>query len=257
MDILSFETPKAGIEDFRNEDSIHVRQINDDLLMALVSDGASTGVFSKEWSDHITHSFDTKWFHSVEDFEYGLNTIRETFKPNITRQTALRKFLMEGSYATLLACLVEKDKSWFSSKLKLNLYAIGDVCVFIFSENRQLTFTFPYTCFEDFNNIPHLIRTSVKLQAKTPYEIRRNSLSIDENSLIVIASDAISEYLFQMSEKNNIFETLQEIVGCQDNHEFKKLVTAYRDERHMKNDDVAVCFLAENLERYFPGMSKS
>jgi len=249
--IYSFETAKAGVEEKNNEDSFRIRQINMEKTMVLMSDGASTGVFSKEWSDHITNNIDSSWLKSVDDLEYGLNTLRESFKPNITRQTALRKFLMEGSYATLLALLIEEDTGWFSSKLDLTLYSIGDVCVFVFSEDGSLEFSFPYTRYEDFNNVPDLIRTSEKLQKKTPYVIKPSSFKTSAKSLIVVASDAISEYLFQAKDEGKLLSSIEDIVACENNENFKKLMDIYRQEMNMKNDDVTVCVLTKEPELYF------
>ncbi len=252
MELLCYETPKAGIDDFKNEDSIFIRHLNQDSLMVLVSDGASTGVFSKEWSDHITHNFDTSWLKSIKDFEFGLTAIRESFKPNITRQTALRKFLKEGSYATLLAVQIDKDNSWFRSNFSLTSYSVGDVCIFIFNEEGILEHTFPYQKLADFNNIPYLIRTSDRLQEKTPYEVKIDHYTTSQDNLIVVASDALSEYFFQASARNEVFKTIKEIIDCQDNDEFKDFITILRKECDMKNDDVSVCFVTERPDIYFP-----
>ncbi|MDH4129944.1 MAG: protein phosphatase 2C family protein [Spirochaetota bacterium] len=256
METLSFEAPKAGIEDFRNEDSFKIRQIANDLMLVLVSDGASTGVFSKEWSDHITNNFDSAWLSSAEDFEFGIKTIRETFKPDITRQTALRKFLMQGSYATLLSVLIKKNKSWFKSNVDLTMYAIGDVCIFIFSDNGELEFTFPYLSVEDFNNVPDLIRSSNNLQEKTPYKIFQNTYTTSLDSLIVVASDALSEYLFKTLTEGTIFDTIKEIAKCENNEQFKRLMNYYRDNCKMKNDDVTICFITDRPDLYYPNYKR-
>ncbi|MCP4348257.1 MAG: protein phosphatase 2C domain-containing protein [Desulfobacterales bacterium] len=246
MKFISFETPKAGIEDFRNEDSVCIRRVGENSVMAAVSDGASTGVFSKEWSDHITHSFDADWLKSVEDFENGLNVIRESFKPTITRPTALRKFLMEGSYATLLTALITKQET----ELGLTLFSVGDVCIFTVTREWKTEFVFPYKSLEEFNNIPYLIRSATRLQEKSPYEICYESRTTSADNLIVIATDALSEYLFKVMPLGKIPETLKDIIKCKNNSEFKELTDFFRDKCGMKNDDVSVCFITERPDLY-------
>lgn len=251
MDVLCLEAPKAEIEDFRNEDAMAVRRIGEDALLAALSDGASTGVFSKEWSDHIVRHVEPEWLKSVDDFENGLKEMRASFKPSIVRQSALRKFLLQGSYATLLAMFIQKDRSRMDDELALTIYAVGDVCCFIFTEKGDVEFTFPCTTLEAFNNVPHLIRSSAKLQKNTPYDVLYKNLNTQADNLIVIATDALSEYLFKTMSEGRSFDILKDIIKCQDNNQFKELVTFYRQNDKMKNDDVSVCFITDRPDIYF------
>ena len=115
MKYLTFSTPKAGVEDARNEDAQVVRALGEDDLMVVVSDGASAGVFSRDWSRHLATGIDSAWLESEEVFLKGLTSLRDSFQPEITRPTAQRKFLMEGSYATVMAVLIHRPFWWPAS----------------------------------------------------------------------------------------------------------------------------------------------
>lgn len=245
MDTTCYETAKAGLDANKSEDSILVKKIDNSSMMIVMSDGASTGVFSRAWSTHITGNFDTAWLKSREDFSYGLEVIRKSFKPDITRPTALRKFLMEGSYATVFALLAEKKFSLFGSKMKLTFYCVGDVTIFVFSEDGGLLYSFPFTKQEEFNNVPNLVRSNEKLQEKTPLNILSDTYISEGKNLVVIATDAMSEFIFHKMNSKRGYRVIEDIMDCKNQDEFLQLVTRYRKDENMKNDDVAVCILTK------------
>lgn len=250
MKYISFETPKSGEKLENNEDSVFVKKLSDKNFLVSVSDGASTGVFSKEWSEHITKNFDSAWIESEENFIFGLDSLRESFKPNITRNSALRKFLMQGSYATLLSLKISKS-GYFFPKFELECFAIGDVCLFIFDVVGNLEFCFPYTSKDDFNNVPDLLRSSKKLQEKTPVTIKSSTTSCKMDSLIVIATDAFSEFLYKRKNSSDILAVIREVIDCKDQDQFTNLMDRYRTEFNMHNDDVAICMIQNESGKYF------
>lgn len=243
METTCYESAKSGLDINKSEDSILVKNIDTHSMMIIMSDGASTGVFSRAWSGHITGNFDTAWLRSEEDFRYGLGVIRKSFKPNITRPTALRKFLMEGSYATVFTLLAEKKFSLFGSKIKLTFHCVGDVSLYVFSEEGELLYSFPFTKQEEFNNIPNLVRSSEKLQEKTPLKVLSDTFLSEGNNIIVLSTDAMSEFIFRKMKTKRGFRVIEDIMDCKDQDEFLQLVDKYRNNENMKNDDVAVCIL--------------
>jgi len=251
MQTRIYTTPKAGLEDFQNEDATAVDNISAGTLWVRVSDGASTGVFSREWSQHLCHNFEAGWMKSEQHFENGLNTLRESFKPDITRPSALRKFLMEGSYATLLAALVQKTDATDNAALHLSLFAVGDVSLFVFNQAGESKFTFPYKQTQDFNNVPNLIRSKAALQAKTPYKIAQAEIRTAPEDLILIATDTFSEYLFKTIPSGKHTNKLLKMLQCKDDMAFKEVIDTFRNADGMKNDDVAVCFLTARPDLYF------
>lgn len=248
MRSLTFTTPKAGLEDDHNEDSFHVRVLNERELLLVVSDGASTGVFSRDWSRHLARGIDSAWLESSETFLAGLDSLRASFKPEITRPTAQRKFLMEGSYATVLAVHVRQPR-WWLGRLRLRNYCIGDVTIFVFHESGEMLYSFPQKVREDFDNTPELFRSSAKLQEKTPFNLLEDEVSAPRSALIAVLSDAIGEFVFRMPEEERL-PLLKKIALCEDNEAFRRMADGLR-ERGMKNDDVTVSLVTHRPDLYF------
>lgn len=245
-----YTTPKAGLENSQNEDAAAVDVVEPDALWIRVADGASTGVFSREWSRHLCRDFAFRPIRCEDDFEQRLDTLREAFQPEITRPSALRKFLTEGCYATLLTAWVRKTQEKTGGELQLTLFAIGDVCLFRFDPAGALQFAFPHNQAKNFNNVPHLIRSKAALQAKTPYQIAQAEISAYPDDLIAIATDALSEYLFETIANGKHRSDLLKILECEDNRAFKDVIDRFRA-NGMKNDDVTVCFLTGHPDLYF------
>lgn len=248
MKYLIFETPKAGLPDIENEDSVQVQLLEDNKALVSMSDGATTGVFSKRWSDHITKNVNEKWLSSSDNFASGLSKLRDSFKPDIKRPSALRKFLLEGSYATLMSVLLEKT-GWIFTRINITSFCVGDICLMVFNREGKLEYSFPYRSQKDFNNVPALLRSSEKLQAKTPIAIEQSQYTAHANDLIVITSDALGEFLFANLDKAK--QIVKEISGCEDNKEFRNLIDRYRKNEKMNNDDVTAFFYSASPEYYF------
>jgi hypothetical protein len=247
MKTICFEMAKRGEDLIKSEDSIEVKQIGPDSLMVVLSDGASTGVFSSAWSNHITSSMDSAWLSSEGNFTNGLAEIRRTFKPDIKRPTALRKFLLEGSYATLYAAMIKKTGNFFiKNKFEIQSYCIGDVTLFIFNPDGELEYSFYYNSNENFNNSPDLFRSNEKLQKRSPFIIHSDTYMTSQKNTIVFATDALSEFIFKRLVVKKGFDVVSEILECLNNEDFYKLMTYYRDSCNMKNDDIAICVIQDD-----------
>lgn len=248
MQSIAFSAAKIGLPADANEDAFAIKTLSGKKMLVTVSDGASTGVFSRLWSQHIVNSVDAATLASETVFAANLGAIRGTFKPDISRPSAQRKFLLEGSYATLLAAFVEKT-GWLFPKLNLDFYSVGDVNLLVFDTAGKLKFSHPYTAANQFNNAPDLIRSSDKLQEKTPLTIRHGSYTADGDDLIVILSDALAELIFR--NLTEAFDLLKNIAACQNDADFAGLMASYNKERGMKNDDATSVCITINLGKYF------
>ena len=244
----AYTTPKAGLEDDRNEDAFHVRTLNPRELLVSVSDGASTGVFSRNWSKHLATGIDSAWLDSPEAFLGGLDSLRATFKPEITRPTAQRKFLMEGSYATILAVRV-RVPLWWLGRLRLKLFCVGDVTILIFDADGEMLYSFPQKTLTDFGNTPELYRSSAKLQEKTPFALHQDEVSAPRSALVAVLSDAIAEYIFTLDPGSRL-PLLKRVAACKDNAEFRTLADELRA-AGMKNDDATAALITHRPDYYF------
>lgn len=250
MKTICFEATKSGLDVTGSEDSHLVKRIDKKTLMVVVSDGASTGVFSRAWSHHLTGSFDTAWVKSEKDFLYGLEVMRGTFKPDMKRPTALRKFLMEGSYATLFTLMIESSGGLFTGgRLTLSSYSVGDITLFSFTPRGELEFSYPWERHTDFTNSPDLVRSSEKHQAQSPFKLRIRTHTTSAKNTIVVATDALSEFILRNMIEKKGHEIIRSILACPGPEEFRALIERYRTEKGMKNDDVTVCIVTNSVKK--------
>ena len=251
FEYFSFETAKRGLAFAKSEDSLSVQQVGIDKLLVTLSDGASTGVFSKKWSKHIVESITQEHVVSKESFASQLSRIRKTFQPSITRPSALRKFLQEGSYATVASVLFESISSAEEEKtLKLHMLTIGDIELLGIKPDGSLDFSFPYQSSQEFGNVPDLLRSNEKLQVKTPLTIQESVCVSSLQNTILICTDAASEFfLKRLEEYGHIKDIIANILLCQTQLEFANLMDDYRSNYGMKNDDVAIFLLRKRNER--------
>lgn len=267
MKYISFNTSKNGVELEKGEDALAVRQIGKHSLLIIMSDGASTGVFSHDWAHHITSSFDSAWMRSVNDFTFGMGEIRKSFKPVIERPTALRKFLMEGSYATIFAARIAFEKKLFrQNAYHITTFSIGDITTFVFSPDGTLEYSYPNKKSGDYNNVPALFRSSAKLQEKSPVSVMTEDYSTPASNTLVFATDAMSEYIFELIEADGkdagqvknpemngndtaeshnprINDLISKIKNCPGQQQFTELIDACRGTGKMKNDDVTILMI--------------
>ena len=153
---------------------------------------------------------------------------------------------MEGSYATLYAAMIKKRGNFFiKNKFEINSYCIGDVSLFVFTPEGELEYSFYYTDHENFDNSPELFRSNEKLQKKTPFTIHSDIYITSRKNTIVFATDALSEFIFKRLVVKKGLDVILEIMECQSNEDFFKLMEYYRDSCNMKNDDIAICIIKD------------
>lgn len=188
-----------------NEDAILVT----DRCIA-VSDGAGgSGLFANEWSqyliEHLPQDTPITTFQQLDEWIDGIwepfyNKYEEKAKEG--DGMLLSKFYNEGSYATLAAV-------WWIEPQKCIWMTYGDSVVFHFNK-QTARLTHSFTRLPDFSNPPHL------LSCKDPLEeigFRNGTFTVDENSIVFVASDALSHYIlmmYELSMKNNFDQELQE-----------------------------------------------
>ena len=83
------------------------------------------------------------------------------------------------------------------------LKSLSSTFIFVFDKQGKLEYSFPQKKFEDFGNVPDLVRSSKKLQEKTPVNLKNDSFNTSNQSLIAIVTDALSEFLFKNIDRVN------------------------------------------------------
>ncbi|MDE6715885.1 MAG: hypothetical protein K2J74_05310 [Muribaculaceae bacterium] len=164
--------------------------------MIAVSDGAGGGgLFADRWSrylvNHLLHNPITtgeqldEWIGSIWEVYY--NKAEESAKK--LGCLALDKFYDEGSFATMAAVWAQEDHTclWMT---------YGDSVVFHYDyATKKLTHSF--TGLADFNNAPYLINCKDELNLDG---FRIGRFPLNKNSILFVASDALSHYILMMYE---------------------------------------------------------
>ena len=192
-------------EGITNEDAAIARK---DVIA--VSDGAGGGgVFAERWSHYLVNHLPEDAITNYESFDKWIDGIWEPFynecetKAKVIGGMFLNKFYDEGSFATLAA--VWKNGKWIS---------YGDSVAFCYNrKSKDLQCSF--TRLADFNNPPYLINCKDPLDEKG---FRRGQFAIDDDCVIMAASDTLAHYIlmmYEVSHKDRFSEELQEAIDAQ------------------------------------------
>jgi len=192
-------------EDIVNEDAA----IATESVIA-VSDGAGGGgVFAERWSQYLVNHVPKKSIKDYKAFDKWIDEIWEPFYNDCEEEAKkigglfLNKFYDEGSFATFVA--VWKNGMWIS---------YGDSVAFCYNQkSKDLQCSF--TRLADFNNPPYLINCKDPLDEKG---FRRGQFAIDDDCVIMAASDTLAHYIlmmYEVSHKDRFSEELQEAINAQ------------------------------------------
>lgn len=192
-------------EGITNEDAAIARK---DVIA--VSDGAGGGgVFAERWSHYLVNHLPEDAITNYESFDKWIDGIWEPFYNECEAKAKniggmfLNKFYDEGSFATLVA--VWKNGKWIS---------YGDSVAFCYNrKSKDLQCSF--TRLADFNNPPYLINCKDPLDEKG---FRRGQFAIDDDCVIMAASDTLAHYIlmmYEVSHKDRFSEELQEAINAQ------------------------------------------
>lgn len=189
--------------------------VNEDAVIAkkeliAVSDGAGGGgVFAERWSKYLVNHLPDKPIKDYKAFDKWIDGIWEPFYNDCEEEAEkigglfLNKFYDEGSFATFVA--VWKNGMWIS---------YGDSVAFCYNQkSKDLQCSF--TRLADFNNPPYLINCKDPLDEKG---FRRGQFAIDDDCVIMAASDTLAHYIlmmYEVSHKDRFSEELQEAINAQ------------------------------------------
>ena len=172
-----------------NEDAVCARK-----NMIAVSDGAGGGgLFADRWSKYLVSHLPHNPITTAEQLDEWIGSIWEAYYNKAEDSAkklggmALDKFYDEGSFATLAAVWTQKDNicHWMT---------YGDSVVFHYDyATKKLTHSF--TSLADFNHAPYLINCKDELNLDG---FRCGTFPLNKNSIVFVASDALSHYILMM-----------------------------------------------------------
>ena len=214
-------------------------------LRFAVADGATEGVFSKQWAQLLVESFCEKKEHNIvflieqtlNDWVlWKTNYVRNRNESDNPIHWYEEHGLTIGAFSTLLGFeLFDGDDSRFGF---WQATAVGDTCLFQV-RNEHLIAKFPINHSSCFGNNPWLISTNNL--ANTHLAETKHALKGDwqKKDIFFLMTDALSFWFMQMCENNrNPWGKLRDLPP--ENEEFKKWVDDLRFEKNIHNDDVTL-----------------
>ncbi len=269
---IHFTTNKIG-DSSTNEDAV----ISTPNIIA-VSDGAGgCGIFAERWSKYLLDNIPSCGFDSFDIFNQWTESIWQLFYDSIDAQLkdydnfVGNKFNKEGSFATLAAVWIEGDKAKYC--------CYGDSAIFVFDRVGK---SMQFMSLEDvmqYDKNPYLINWK---DLPTESAFRCGEVEIGENSMIFVASDALSalltmayytqydssrleaclqsdgklkvvaESVKEYMEGRDFYEDLLlPISKCGNNREFRAAITNLHKEGVILDDDfsIAISHFAEPTKR--------
>lgn len=185
-----------------NEDAVCARK-----NLIAVSDGAGGGgLFADRWSRYLVRHLPSAPITSPEQLDEWIGTIWEAYYDKAEESAkkfggmTLDKFYDEGSFTTLAAV-------WAQNNDTCRWMTYGDSVVFHYDYvTKRLTHSF--SGLADFNNAPYLINCKDELN---PEGFRNGIFPLTKNSIVFVASDALSHYILMMYELSHTEEYATEI----------------------------------------------
>ncbi len=185
-----------------NEDSV----ICCDSLIA-VSDGAGGGgLFAERWSRYLLDNLPDAPFADVDALDHWIGEIWEPFYNQGEEDAkklgglSLDKFYDEGSFATLIAV-------WKMSDYECRWVSFGDSVAFHYNP-RTHVLEHSFGALSDFDRPPYLINCKDELKKEG---FKSGVFQTDKDSIVFVASDALSHYVMMMYEVSKKQEFEQEL----------------------------------------------
>lgn len=243
--LYQFRMEKRGNDPHECEDSI-AYSAHDNSHVFAMSDGAGEAAFSREWSAILTRYVvnNPPDPNTIEDFLQWLQT--STTELHALWVAAIPPFealpwhgkakFRRGSSATFLFVKIENSA--------MHVCAVGDSCLFHI-RNAELLKAFPIDECEEFGTRPYLINTQSGVSGDQA-SVAIWGANIQENDLIILATDALSAWLLcRYRDGERPWET---ILGLEQNDAtFREWIENLRDEKEIRNDDVALVIFKSSL----------
>ncbi|MEM0156718.1 MAG: hypothetical protein QXN26_01465 [Thermoplasmataceae archaeon] len=238
IQVLGFRMSKLGnrpkdCEDFYSWDLARMK--------FAIADGASSSIFSDIWAQSLTQAAMDENLSLDGSPESLLSIIMKVARKNWyggIQWTGLPWFLrnksVSGSHSTLLLM-----QTWpLASSYRYSAVAVGDTCMFVLKDHR-VEDSFPLKSYTDFGSTPSLVWSGKG--SPIPANVRMTlpkystmSGTIDRGSTVVLATDAVSKWILEHGEPQELLEAMG------NDHAMKALISREINARRMRNDDTAI-----------------
>jgi hypothetical protein len=233
--------PKQGEPDSSWEDAVDF-----DRGVAAICDGASAGIYCKNWADVLARGFvhETPALDDPAARSAWIRACREQWRGMIdferVRPLALNKINFTGAAATFLGLRVGLPLAGDSgdvSTLRWVAWSVGDACLLHVRDGR-LHASFPMVCSEDFGISPTLFRTVPAAGIPAPVLA---SGTLVPGDVLVLATDAIAQYLLACEERGEPCDYTALWNADQDS--WRAQIQDLRNRREIVDDDCTLLLL--------------
>lgn len=248
--VFSGKTPKENENPTDCQDYLDANEANTCFAIA---DGASQSFYPSMWAEFLVEKFCQdpeieqkgweEWVKSIQDewsseVEERVKKAKSENKPTwVTNQNRLSSRVPATSTFIGLQFLENQNQ------VKVSI--VGDSCLFVL-RGHELKETHPLKKSSDFNDRPEYFASYANHNEYSPkfFDIPLNDEKSSERLYFILATDALSEYIFKCEEehKEAIFKDLLSISSPKN---FENFVSERRNSSSikMKNDEVALIIL--------------
>ena len=245
-----FTLGKIG-ENSVNEDAA---LLTDEVLA--VSDGAGGGgLYAEKWSRYLLDKLPKTPLTSADDLDNWIDGIWQPFYDECETAAkqqgglTLQKFYDEGSFATLAAV-------WKVSDTQYKWLTYGDSVAFCYNKKTDVM-EYSISGLTTFNDAPFLINFLDKIN---PQGVTTGSFEISGDSVLIVATDALSHYILMMymlSHKDLYANELQRAIKSATKNSNFILAVSSLPKIDFYNDVIKKLFLSDyNLKRHLTKLYK-
>lgn len=179
----------------QNEDRFRLADDGEHML-ATVADGAgSSGIFCGAWAETLVERLPEAPISGIEDLNQWIDGFWENFSVEFKQRASedpgkLSKFVLEGSFATLVSCWLRKQEDG----IYMNWLGYGDSAIYVFAwsgDQIGLTSHYPMTL-AAMERAPELLNWK-----DLPKEdhLRVGVLALPERATVILASDGVGQFI--------------------------------------------------------------
>ncbi len=229
MKVFGFTVQKNGNPVKENEDAFALDEISD---VFAVSDGATLGSFSQEWSQILVEGFIESPF--IDFLEEWLQPLQETWHSEIDwdapamKRAIVRRKAERGGFATFLGLVIQGSK-W-------QAVAVGDSCLFHI-RNKAIIRAFPVERFQDFDSNPDLLCSNPENALDLAGALKFANGEFLSGDILILATDALAEWILKGKS------SLKKLLKLKDQNGFERLISKLRKRKGIKNDDATMVLI--------------
>ncbi len=247
-----YKTPKENESLTDCQDYLYANEANSCFAIA---DGASQSFYPSIWAKLLVENFckdpdihqgnwkewlepiQKKWSLDVKD---RVEQAKSESKPTwVTNQNRLNSRVPATSTFIGLQFLDDQVK----------VSIVGDSCLFVVKDH-ELKKKYPLEKSSDFNDRPEYFASYANHNEYPPkfLDIHLDYKESSESLHFILATDALSEYIFKCVENENEEAIFKNLLSISSQKEFESFVSQARNSSSikMKNDDVALMILSVN-----------